>query len=235
MFFKIVSSSQKQKEKIDFFKATQTKNASAQKREEKDFRARFVFLYHHTTFANSTGERASHRRRERGLNRAKTRSTHAVWRRRERFRGRKIITSVFSAFRRDDDISVQSKALIITEIENDLKNGVETNHERACGAWCCYYFRAGKTSFVFFPASESSRTGRVASRARGLGFRVVFDEFFSFRHFFLFSSKESSFLSSLFMRPHVARENFGDDDDDDDDVPKTGGHNKRCGRTTSMR
>ena len=198
-FFKIVSSSsqkkrKKKKEKIDFFKATQTKNASAQKREEKDFRARFVFLYHHTTFANSTGERASHRRRERGLNRAKTRSTHAVWRRRERFRGRKIITSVFSAFRRDDDISVQSKALIITEIENDLKNGVETNHERACGAWCCYYFRAGKTSFVFFLASESSRTGRVASRARGLGFRVVFDEFFSFRHFFLFSLERVVFF-----------------------------------------
>ena len=75
-----------------------------------------------------------------------------------------------------------------------LKNGVETNHERACGAWCCYYFRAGKTSFVFFLASESSRTGRVASRARGLGFRVVFDEFFSFRHFFLFSLERVVFF-----------------------------------------
>ena len=239
-FFKIVSSSsqkkqKKKKEKIDFFKATQTKNASAQKREEKDFRARFVFLYHHTTFANSTGERASHRRRERGLNRAKTRSTHAVWRRRERFRGRKIITSVFSAFRRDDDISVQSKALIITEIENDLKNGVETNHERACGAWCCYYFRAGKTSFVFF--WRRSRRGRVASRrARAVSdFASSLMSSFLFGIFFFSPSKESSFLSSLFMRPHVARENFGDDDDDDDDVPKTGGHNKRCGRTTSMR
>merc|ERR1712070_1005028 len=105
----------------------QTNASSAHKKreEEKDFReARtFVFLYHHTiTFANSTGERASHRRRERGLNRAKTRSTHAVWRRRERFRGRKIINHIrLLGIRRDDDdiISVQSKALIITEIEND--------------------------------------------------------------------------------------------------------------------
>ena len=117
-----------------------------------------------------------------------------------------------------------------------LKNGVETNHERACGAWCCYYFRAGKTSFVFFLASESSRTGRVASRARGLDFaKSSLMSSFLFGIFFFSPSKESSFLSSLFMRPHVARENFGDDDDDDDDVPKTGGHNKRCGRTTSMR
>ena len=44
---------------------------------------------------------------------------------------------------------------------------------------------------------------------------------FLFGIFFFSPSKESSFLSSLFMRPHVARENFGDDDDDDDDdVPK---------------
>tara|TARA_B100001540_G_scaffold9648_1_gene8474 strand:- start:2176 stop:2610 length:435 start_codon:yes stop_codon:yes gene_type:complete len=108
----------KQKEKIDFFTATQT-NASLHKKEKS---ARFVFFYYHTTFANSTGERASHRRRERGLNRAKTRSTHAVWRRRERFRGRKIINHIrLLGIRRDDDdiISVQSKALIITEIEND--------------------------------------------------------------------------------------------------------------------
>ena len=203
---------------------------------------KFVFLYHHTiTFANSTGERASHRRRERGLNRAKTRSTRAVWRRRERFRGRKIINHIrlLGIFRRDDD-DINQCAIESTYNNRNrkrlLKNGVETNHERACGAWCCYYFRAGKTSFVFFLASESSRTGRVASRARGLDFaKSSLMSSFLFGIFFFSPSKESSFLSSLFMRPHVARENFGDDDDDDDDVPKTGGHNKRCGRTTSMR
>merc|ERR1712159_227105 len=109
--------------------------------EEKDFReARtFVFLYHHTiTFANSTGERASHRRRERGLNRAKTRSTRAVWRRRERFRGRKIINHIrlLGIFRRDDD-DINQCAIESTYNNRNrkrlLKNGVETNHERACG------------------------------------------------------------------------------------------------------
>ena len=146
---------------------------------------------------------------------------------------------VFSAFRRDDDINqcaIESTYYSNRNRKRLLKNGVETNHERACGAWCCYYFRAGKTSFVFFLASESSRTGRVASRARGLDFaKSSLMSSFLFGIFFFSPSKESSFLSSLFMRPHVARENFGDDDDDDDDVPKTGGHNKRCGRTTSMR
>ena len=71
MFFKIVSSSQKHRRKKLTFTATQT-NAFAQ-REEKDARASCSFTT--TTFANSTGERTSHRRRERGLNRAKTRST----------------------------------------------------------------------------------------------------------------------------------------------------------------
>ena len=176
------------------------------------------------------------------MNRAKTRSTRAVWRRRERFRGRKIINHIrlLGIFRRDDD-DINQCAIESTYNNRNrkrlLKNGVETNHERACGAWCCYYFRAGKTSFVFFLASESSRTGRVASRARGLDFaKSSLMSSFLFGIFFFSPSKESSFLSSLFMRPHVARENFGDDDDDDDDdVPKTGGHNKRCGRTTSMR
>ena len=93
-FFKIVSSSsqkkQKKKEKIDFFKATQTKNASAQKREEKDFCARFVFLYYHhfceldgrAHIASSKGERFEPRENaEHG----------AVWRRRERFRGLRLL------------------------------------------------------------------------------------------------------------------------------------------------
>ncbi len=224
---------------------THKKRRRRRRRRERLSRSahKFVFLYHHTiTFANSTGERASHRRRERGLNRAKTRSTRAVWRRRERFRGRKIINHIrlLGIFRRDDD-DINQCAIESTYNNRNrkrlLKNGVETNHERACGAWCCYYFRAGKTSFVFFLASESSRTGRVASRARGLDFaKSSLMSSFLFGIFFFSPSKESSFLSSLFMRPHVARENFGDDDDDDDDdVPKTGGHNKRCGRTTSMR
>ena len=109
----------KQKEKIDFFTATQT-NASLHKKEKS---ARFVFFYYHTTFANSTGERASHRRRERGLNRAKTRSTRAVWRRRERFprpKNHRHISSSRHFEETTTSISAQSKALtIVTEIEND--------------------------------------------------------------------------------------------------------------------
>ena len=42
--------------------------------------------------------------------------------------------------------------------------------------------RAGKTSFVFFPAADSSRAGRVF--ARGLGFRAAsFSSSLRFRHF----------------------------------------------------
>ena len=96
------------------------------------------------------------------------------------------------------------------------------------------FARGKRRSFFFW---RRSRRGRVASRrARAVSdFASSLMSSFLFGIFFFSPSKESSFLSSLFMRPHVARENFGDDDDDDDDVPKTGGHNKRCGRTTSMR
>ena len=171
-----------------------------------------MFLYHHTiTFANSTGERASHRRRERGLNRAKTRSTRAVWRRRERFRGRKIINHIrlLGIFRRDDD-DINQCAIESTYNNRNrkrlLKNGVETNHERACGAWCCYYFRAGKTSFVFFLASESSRTGRVASRARGLDFaKSSLMSSFLFGIFFLLPRKSRLFCR-LFLCVLTSRE-----------------------------
>ena len=177
------------------------------KRREKDFRARFVFLYHHTTFANSTGERASHRRRERGLNRAKTRSTHAVWRRRERFRGRKIITTfVFSAFRRDDDIN---QCAIESTYNNRNRKRLKKwrRNESRKSLWCVVLllFSRGENVVRFFPASESSRTGRVASRARGLGFRVVFDEFFSFRHFFLFSLERVVFVVSFYASSRRAR------------------------------
>ena len=54
------------------------------------------------------------------------------------------------------------------------EDGVETNHERAGGAFdrrFSLFRRAGKTSFVFFPAADSSRAGRVF--ARGLGFRAA--------------------------------------------------------------
>ena len=169
MFFKIVSSSsqkQKKKEKIDFFKATQT-NASAQ-REEKDARASCSFTT--TTFANSTGERASHRRRERGLNRAKTRSTHAVWRRRERFRGRKIITSVFSAFRRDDDIN---QCAIESTYNNRNRKRLKKwrRNESRKSLWCVVLllFSRGENVVRFFSgvgvvADGSRRVARARSR-----------------------------------------------------------------------
>ena len=157
-----------------------------------------MFLYYHThTFANSTGERASHRRRERGLNRAKTRSTHAVWRRRERFRGRKIITTfVFSAFRRDDDIN---QCAIESTYNNRNRKRLKKwrRNESRKSLWCVVLllFSRGENVVRFFSgvgvvADGSRRVARARSRFR----KVVFDEFFSFRHFFLFSLERVVFF-----------------------------------------
>ena len=97
--------------------------------------------------------------------------------------------------------------------KRDLNDGVETNHERAGGAFdrrFSLFRRAGKTSFVFFPAADSSRAGRVF--ARGLGFRAASFSSLCFRHF------SSRFFFRLRSRRLSSRDPTGQ---------------KRCGRRTT--